>query len=352
MEKRAKQKYAVIRKPIDEHRKGHIEMLIDYLRQEKSSAGVKNLIQSFIFLILNDDFHAEILKIRKKYGIPLFGFDSQNQFDVWNTKKDKTSALYEEVGAFLAKHKLTYKKFVPLISNIIIQYICLIKLDYADKKIKSAHIAKLKAYFTNASNNYGKIVGGFDAPDPKFGKNNTDDFDKIWWEFYFYPSDNMVQFKQNLEKYFVWMMGFHCNDCHNQRFFEISNADVIEKYNPRIKKQIIIEISQEDGRVALKFQTYLNTTTKELMRAFEKVQKECVKLRKNLIPRDTRIMSLEKHILHYFYYLENSSIRGTLRTLYDKNAKTGYSANGNRIRTQIIGLRKRISGAFKNRLYL
>lgn len=352
MAKKIAQKYKVIREPVDEYRKGHIDMFLEYLRKEKPKPGTKNLVQSLVYLMLNDKFHSEIIKIRKKFGIPFLGFDSQNQFDDWSTK-DKISKLYEDIGIFLKKHELTYEKFIPLVSKIFVQYVCLIKLDYADKKIKSAHVAKLKAYFANISNDYGKVVGGFDVPDPKFGKNNTNDFDKVWWEFYLYPSDNMVKFRQNLKKYFVWMMGFHYKDHVNEiteEFFKFSNRQVIENYSPRIKKQIIIEVVQEDGRISLKFQTYLNTTTKELMRAFERKQKELQELKKKSLHSNSQACLFTTKINQHFCYLEGGSPSDMYVMLYGKSPRDLYIKEMEAIRSSSKDTIKKIHTAFKRKL--
>lgn len=215
-------KYKIERKPLDEARKKYIEKIVERLKKQYFEPSIVNLMQSFVYLILNKDFHREILKIRNKLDINEDEFSKRDGYKSWKNN-ERLKSLYNKVEMLVDKHKLCYQKHRLLIIELIKNYVLL----------KTDSLVSLN----EDSWEFNKFVGGFDVPDPKCGKYNTKNFDKIWWELYIQPKNNIVQFKRALEHYFYWMMKFH--------FKEFYKSDLFRHYNKDILKQQIYELRNQ-----------------------------------------------------------------------------------------------------------
>lgn len=130
-----------------------IEMnsIFEYRRKNKFSdtemvTRAKNILQSLVYLVLNDDFYNEIKKIRAKISIPLKGFDSEKEYNDWalqygrrclsknnillNGREKETyfmlhgyEKVYQETEDFIKKHKLCYAKDIMHLAPIISRFI-------------------------------------------------------------------------------------------------------------------------------------------------------------------------------------------------------------------------------------
>ena len=216
-------KYNIKRIPLDKSRKEYIEGAIRNIRENKPISGFKNLMQSFVYLILNDDFNRAVLSVRYKLNIPKSGFASKRDFNAWKNKEN-FNKLYEKSGKIIEKFQLCFEKHKPIITELIK---CYLLLDEFNPKSYMS--------LTNKKFNYDEFIGGFDVPDPEIGKENTKNFDKISWEICIQPTDNITEAKRSLKKYFVWMMKYHFNNYFKSPLFKIANKDVLKKINFRVK---------------------------------------------------------------------------------------------------------------------
>ncbi|MFW5871718.1 MAG: hypothetical protein ACOCUT_01290 [bacterium] len=335
-------KYNIVRKPLDNNRRKYIERIIENLESYTFTPDIVNLMHSFVYLILNDDFNQEIIKIRLNIGIPSNGFISKEEYNNWKTK-EKLKELSRRTKEFINNRNLCYERQESIIIEMIKSYILLD--DFLPQKQVSLMIKEFS---------YHRFVGGWDVPDPVLGEQNTKDFGNVFWEVYLYPSDNLTDFKKALQHYYAWMMDFHFRGYLGEGLFEVANKDFIETWNPRHKKDIKITINSEQKkpRITIKFQSYINTKTKEILKEFDKKRKELKELKKNFHQKDNRELMFKRKIKHYILYLEGKSVLEIERSLYNKDAIGGYSPKADSIRTGIKETKRSIDAIMNRRLTL
>lgn len=331
-----KPKYKIQRKPLDEARKNYIEKIIKILGENKLDSYMENLLQSFVYLILNDDFHNEILRIRRELKIS----ENSAEYEKWKSK-EKLEVLYEKSQDLINEHRLSYERHKPLIVEFIKNYILL--------KIISINSLKTKSW------SYSGFVGGFDAPDPKIGKENSKDFDKIKWEVYFQPTDNVTQFKRSLEHYFVWMMDYHFKEYRQSELFNVSNKKNLRKYNAYNKKSAEIKLIPKKDKLIIKFTSYLNTKTKEIERLFDINKPKVFEFQKESkgFQRDNRAYLFSKKIENYLDYLEGHPISKIIKKHHpEKTQFSSYSKESEYIGMQIKEVKMNVAIAFNKKLSL
>jgi hypothetical protein len=335
-------KYNIQRKPLDEARKGYIERIVKNLEANKFTPDIVNLMQSFVYLILSDDFNDEIIEIRLDIGIPKNGFIKKEDYNEWKTE-ERLKELYQESKKLIDAKKLCYERQRPIITEIIKSYILLD--DFLPQK---------RASLMSRRFSHHRLVGGWDVPDPVLGKENTKDFDKVFWEVYLHPSDNLTEFKRALQHYYVWMMNFHFKEDFNQRLFEIKNRNVIKNLNPRLKKSVEVSIISEPKkfRITIKFQSYLNTKTKEIIREFDKMRNKLKVFQKEFSHKDNRELMFKRKLEHYSLYLEGKSAPEIEGVLYDKDVLSSYSRKSDAIRTDIKETKRNVATIMSRKLTL
>jgi hypothetical protein len=347
------EKYKIIRKPLDETRVKQIEMFLRYLEKYKPTPDIKNLIQSLIYLTLNDDFQQAIVRVRRKLKIPDDGFESIEAYEKWRNR-ERAKQLNREASDFVRENKLTYDRLEPLLIEIIHQYIRLVKIDYPDNKYEDEHLQMIDRFCKRATSSYGRIVSGFDVPDPVLGKQNTDDFDKVWWEVYVQPSDNLTRFRKILQSYFGRMMRYHFKDYLDSGLFRIANKKVIGYWNRRIQKQIKMNVIQdnENLRVILKYQTFFNTKTKEVLREYDRQRKAIRKFQKQNKQCDVRGLNLRERIWHYKLYLQGYSAFRIARMIYGERVKSAQGIKSEHVRISLKDARRLVKCAFSRKVAL
>jgi len=315
-----KPKYKVQRIPLDKDREEYVKKIIEILDKSKPNSYIKNLLQSFVYLILNDDFNNEILKIREVL------------------EKD---SLDEQAKKFVTGNNLSYERYEPFIVELIKNYIILKDIPMETLNDKSLI--------------YNRFVGGFDFPEPKIGKENSKDFDRIQWEVYFQPTDNLTQFKRSLERYFVWMMDFHFKEYYKSELFKISNRKNSRKYNSYDKKSAEIKLIPKKDKLIIRFVSYLNTKTKEIERLFDmrkaKIMEFCKK--KTELQEDNRAYLFSKNIKIYLLHRNGYTVSEIISVFYPKKEQNNsYSKECEYIGTKIKEVKKSISTIFGEKLTL
>lgn len=345
-------KYRIERKPLNEVRKKYIWKIVENLENQKFGADIKNLMQSFVYLILNDKFQKHILELRDSLLIPENGCLKNEWYKQWNTNENRKE-VEQEAKKFILKHKLCYKQHEPLVIDIISRYILLKDFEPQDE----AELTGKKLGYVS----YHSFVGGWDVPDPFLGKENTKDFDKVLWEIYVHPTDNLTRVRNSLRHYFAWMMPYHFKNGFDQQWFERKNRDVIKNWNPRLKKPIKLSLSpqRKKARVALKFQSYLNTKTKDILREFDKYRSKIRIFQKELKSGqiDKRELTFDKKIKHYFQYLEGLSPakvewENRKNKMPEERRDLRFKKRINQIKTSYNEVRKNVDRAFKIKLSL
>lgn len=342
-------KYKIFRRPLDETRKQYIRKIVENLEKHKFAPDIVNLMQSFTYLILNDDFHKNVRNIRKSLKIPIDGFPDDTQYKKWKTNT-KLRRLENKIKQFVIKNNLSYKQHEPLVIKAIWHYV-LIK-DFEPQNMIA---------LTDKRFSYHGFIGGWDVPDPVFGKNNTSEFDKVFWEVDIYPTDNLTQSRNALRHYYAWMTYYHFKDGFDRRLFDLKNRDVIKNWNPRIKKPINLSLTKQanKSRIALKYQSYLNTKTKDILREFDKHRGRIRILQKELKSGqvDKRELTFEKKIKHYLQYLEGlSPAKAEWENRKNKKPEERrdlhFKTKIREIKTHYNDVRKNVNRAFKIRLSL
>lgn len=284
-------KYPVLRKPLDKSRRDYIETLLDSLESVKVTPAVVAFTQSLVYLILNDKFHNDITKLRKKSKIQDTGLVSG--------RPTKYTKLSDYVHSYVTSLAYCSEVFRPFVTKIFIDYSLLVTPDSIWLKgVEESH------------SRYLSIVGGFDVPDPIFGKDNTKNYDALFWQIYVYPKDNLMQARKSLSHYFVWMMSYFVKESFDKEAFEFRNRSAIAKWNKYIKKPVTLKIQEDrkEERVVLVFQSYINTRGKDILQTFDKKKKSIASLQKKLGDEpDNRAPNFRARILYYIEYLEGKS---------------------------------------------
>lgn len=284
-------KYPVSRKPLDKSRRDYIETLLDSLDSVKITPAVVAFTQSLVYLILNDKFHNDITKLRKKSNIQDTGLVSG--------RPTNYTKLSDYVHSYVTSSTYCSEVLSPFVTKIFVDYSLLLTPDSLWLKgVEESH------------SSYLSIVGGFDVPDPIFGKANTKYFDALYWQIYVYPKDNMMQVRRSLSHYFVWMMAYFVKEDFDKESFEQQNRNVIAKWNKYIKKPVILKVREDKKteRVLLEFQSYINTKTKDILRTFDMKKKSIASMQKKLGGEpDNRAPNFKARILYYIEYLDGKS---------------------------------------------
>ncbi|MFZ2193166.1 MAG: hypothetical protein WAV31_02895 [Candidatus Moraniibacteriota bacterium] len=330
-------KYKIKRESLDIARKIYIEKIIKNLEENKFTSDIDNLMQSFVYLILNDKFHRNIKRLRKSQNIAPSGFLSDEKYQKWKSK-NKLDALYLATTDFIEKNNLSYKRLRPIVTEMIKDYI--LGKDF----IPQTHYSLINKRFS-----YHSFIGGFDVPDPKIIKDDAKNFYKIFWEVYIQPTDNLSQFKKSLKKYFVWFMDFNFKD-------GVFEFDV--KVN--MKKTAELLITTNDSNLILQFISYSNTKTREIEKLFKQNKKKISELHKKIkkLQKEHKALNFSRKIKHYLCYLDGLSPSKAEWQLYRKmktpeeRRNPRFAKRISEIKTNYNEVRISVSEAFKSRLSL
>lgn len=337
-------KYPVIRKPLDSYRKHYIETIAGLIANDDITTSIRGFFQSFVYLTLNDRFHSDITNIRLENDIPTNGF-ADEEYVSWRNQ-DGFSKLHDVLKNYVS-HMNCPEVYRPFIVKRLTDYALFVKPN-------DIWLLTIQ----EKASTYQRIVGGFDVPYPTFGKENTEDFDKVFWLVYVYPFDNITQVTQSLQHYYVWLMDYFIKDEFDEEYFRICNRNVIDGWKKQVKKPVVLTISEDEplNRVILQFQSYINTPTKDIMRVFDKWKNDIFNLQKKLKvgENDNNAREFEIKIRHYILYLEGYSAPIINANLYNNGVlgETSYSGKSDLIRSHYKEVKKKVSLAYNKPLSL
>lgn len=184
----------------------------------------KNILQSLVYLILNDKFYADILSIRKKLAILAEGFESERQYRQWAAEYTKKNSLNFEEKKFhqkiLKAGKVRFSKYVLCADGFNRAYeemkYLVNKYGLANARDES-NLATILMYFLTRKLKFEKffqviipmiaerkdesLTAGFDV-DAKELPNSHTSFYKCEWKVRLYPFTNITGFKKLLKNYF------------------------------------------------------------------------------------------------------------------------------------------------------
>jgi hypothetical protein len=255
----------------------------------------KNILQSLVYLILNDKFYDEIVEIRKKLGVSVESKKKYNEAE-WLVRKYNLAYDFDVsklaiILAYLIRNKLEPKKFIQIIIPMI--------SEQRDRLLVSGLDVKVKEF-----------------------PNTHKDFYKCEWKVCLSPFSIVTDFERNLKDYFIREIIHEKNeDSYNNEWvrLEMNELDINKmKYDKKAELSVI------DGRdvLVLKFVTHFFTKPSEIiqlcnerykqMRLIKKQKIDTIQ-KKNLsenFERNLRIFILRKYGLTYKELDSQTAIEG------------------------------------------
>lgn len=275
-----------------------IEMngVFEYRRKNKFSdteitTRAKNILQSLVYLILNDDFYDEIRGIRGRMAIPLGGFNSDKEYKNWSLQKDK-KAIYREAEKLIDGHRLCYKKDIinlaPVIEKLISHKLNWDKFSsvvYPSAYEDALH-CRVKG---NASS---KFVRGFDIEVNEIEDSKTSFFASRW-TLTIFPFTKLTGLGEMLRDFYEREFYSENNlKDYDAKYLKLKMKKLNVKENKdKIKKKQGLEVVAQDDFVKVAFTTNFFTKPSDIINLYKKEKQRIQKL---LASREDRIRSIQK----------------------------------------------------------
>jgi len=306
-----------------------IEMngIFEYRRKNKFSdtemvTRAKNILQSLVYLVLNDDFYNEIKKVRAKISIPLKGFDSKKEYDDWALQygrkclfknkillsgKEKETyfmshgyeKVYQETEAFIKKHKLCCSKDIMHLAPIISRFISR-KLKF-EKFISFVYpsVYEHALHCRMDGKMCEKFQRGFEINVIEL-EDSDSTFFTSQWSYDIYPFTKLTGmgelFRDFYEREFYSEKNLKDYDLKYLKL-KIKRLCVKENKN-KIKKKQGLEVVEQDNFVKVIFTTNFFTKPSDIIKFYKK---EKYRIRKLLASKEEKIRKIQKlHIAEKF----------------------------------------------------
>lgn len=337
-----------------------IEMnsIFEYRRKNKFSdtemvTRAKNILQSLVYLILNDDFYNKIKKIRAKISIPLKGFDSEKEYNDWalqygrrclsknnillNGKEKETyfmshgyKKVYQETEAFIKKHKLCYAKdimhLVPIISRFISR-----KLKF-EKFVSFVYplVCEHALHCRMDGKMCDKFQRGFEINVIEL-EDSDSTFFTSQWSYDIFPFTKLTGLGEMLRDFYE--REFYSEKSlkdYDLKYLKLKMKKLNVKENKdKIKKRQGLEVIEKDDFIKIEFTTNFFTKPSDIISFYKK---EKYRIQKLLASKEDRICKIQKlHLTEKFernYRIWELQRKGMTYDeisgyLYDKNEDIG-----------------------------
>ncbi len=270
---------------LESHRKGKIDV-IDVARG-------KNILQSLVYLILNDKFYSKILAIRKKLGLPKESFNGEGQYKKWAEKYTRKcssnldykikelrceidrksgvksykniirscghSIVYKEAKYLVKENRLTLGKDISKLASILMYFIT--------RRLKFEKFFQTTIPMV-AEGKFEPLAISFDV-DVKEDLDSRVDFCKCEWRVRLYPFTNLTGFEKLLKNFFIREIMHEKNkNSYDKQYMEIQLEELeISKKQRRDKS----ELSIVDGGniIILKFLTNFFTKPSRIVKLYK-----------------------------------------------------------------------------------
>lgn len=312
-----------------------IEMngIFEYRRNKFSDTEIitraKNILQSLVYVVLNDEFYDEVRKIRGRMAIPSGGFNSDKEYKNWLLQKD-IKAVYKEAEKLIDRHRLCYKKDVINLAPIVEKLISH-KLNW-DKfsSVVYPSVYEDALYCRVNGKVSSRFVRGFDIEVNAIEDSQTSFFTSQW-TLTIFPFTKLTG------------MGEMFRDFYEREFYSEKNLkDYDAKYlklkmkklnikdnKDKIKKKQGLEVIGQDDFVKVTFTTNFFTKPSDIINFYKKEKPNIQKL---LTLREDRVRKAQKlHLTEKFernYHIWELQRKGMTYDeisgyLYDKNEDMG-----------------------------
>lgn len=256
----------------------------------------KNILQSLVYLILNDEFYDEVRKVRGRMAIPFGGFDSDKEYGNWSLHKDK-KAIYREAEKLIDRHRLCYKKDVINLAPVIEKLISH-KLNW-DKfsSVVYPSVYEDALHCRVKGNASSRFVRGFDIEVNDIEDSQTSFFTSQW-TFTLFPFTKLTG------------LGEMLRDFYEREFYSEKNPkDYDLKYlklkmkklgvgKDKLKKNQGLEIIEQDDFVKVTFTTNFFTKPSDVVNLYKEEKHQIQKL---LVSKEDRIRKIQKlHLTEKF----------------------------------------------------
>jgi hypothetical protein len=258
----------------------------------------KNIIQSLVYLVLNDDFYSEIKRIRGRLVIPHSGFDSNKEYDMWSSGKDKR-AVYQEAEKFIGRYKLCYDKDIFNLAPIIEKFI-----SYKLNRDKFSSVVYPSVYEDalhcrvkgNASS---RFVRGFDIEVNEI-ENSQTSFFANQWTLIIFPFTKLTGLGEMLRDFYEREFYSEKNlKDYDSKYLKLEMKKLSVKENKdKIRNKQGLEVIERDDFVKVAFTTNFFTKPSDIINLYKKEKQRIQKL---LASKEDRIRRIQKlHLTEEF----------------------------------------------------
>lgn len=313
-----------------------IEMnnIFEYRRKNKFSDSelitrAKNIVQSLVYLILNDEFYGEIGRIRNRLSFPHSGFNLDKDYQSW-LKHNDNKTVYREAEKLIERYKLCFQKDTINLAPIIEKFIAY-KLNWDKFESVVYPSAYEDAPHCRIKGSAGsRLFAGFDIAVKEL-EDSRDNFLANDWTLNLYPFTKLTG------------LGELLRDFYEREFYSEKNPkDLDLKYlklkmkklgveKDRVKKKQGLSVIEQDDFLKIQFTTNFFTKSSDIINLFKK---EHSRIKKLLLSREDRIRKIQKlHLTEKFernYQIWELQRKGMTYDeisayMYDKNEDIGDS---------------------------
>ncbi|HRZ34002.1 MAG TPA: hypothetical protein P5548_03850 [Candidatus Moranbacteria bacterium] len=281
-----------------------IEMngIFEYRRKKFSDTEIvtraKNILQSLVYLVLNDEFYDEVRKVRGRMAIPFSGFNSDKEYSSWLSGKD-TKAIYREAEKLIYRHKLCYEKDVINLAPIIEKLISY-KLNW-DKfsSVVYPSVYEDALHCRVKGNASSRFVRGFDIEVNGIEDSQTSFFTSQW-TLTIFPFTKLTGLGEMLRDFYEREFYSEKNPKdYNLEYLKLEMKKLNVRGNKdKIMKRQGLEVIAQDDFVKVTFTTNYFTKPSDIISLYKR---EKPRIQKSLTSREDRIRKIQKlHLTEKF----------------------------------------------------
>ncbi|MFZ2226473.1 MAG: hypothetical protein WA064_03385 [Candidatus Moraniibacteriota bacterium] len=230
----------------------------------------KNILQSLVYLILNDTFYLEIQKIRKQMLIPIGAFKSEKSYVDWSLSHNNKK-IYQEAEALIKKYKLCFDKDIvnlaPIIGSFIsrrLKFNKFLSIVYSSVYEDALH-CRIK------SDACAGFVRGFEIDVIELEDSDCNFFTNQW-SYKLFPFTKLTGIEEMFRDFFK--REFYCEknikDYDLEYIKFIKKKLNVDKNKDKIKKEEKMEVIDKGDYLILLFITNYFTKSSDIINLYKK----------------------------------------------------------------------------------
>lgn len=276
----------------------------------------KNILQSLVYLVLNEDFYTEIEKARKNLGIPESGFHSKKRYEVWAIEYGKKNhpnrgdlflmgqygeeyfysfgykAVEREAELIVRKRKLCFEKdvinLVPAIYSFMSRSL---KFEEFFPRFYSI-VCENALYCKTGGELNDRFMPGFDVTVVEL-ENSKSRFFTNQWSYKLFPFTRITNIRELFRDFFKRNFYYEKDiKDFDPNYLEMMKKEFdAEKNRNKIKKAESLKISDEKDYILLTFTTNFFTKPSDVINLCRKEKKKIGNLLKS---KENKVRDFQK----------------------------------------------------------